>query len=205
MRAAAQSKAPRSLPATQGQRARPIGRRPDAPRSSLGCAPGRKLAVQRTKGSACRKKPPRRETARGIERAPTRKLKRSPHPMRSGAGQTGTGLGGSVTTHRLRDNTPRDHDVNCRLRKGRPESRPPAVNAWDRAERSCDRWRSGEFIPGQSASGHFRLRPRTGEILVGLQRAISREFRQECEVEESELATRAKAAKTSTEFGGLSA
>ena len=72
-----------------------------APGSSLGCAPGRKLAIQRTKGPARRKKPPRRETARGIERAPTRKLKRSPHPMRSGAGQTGTGLGGSVTTRRL--------------------------------------------------------------------------------------------------------
>jgi hypothetical protein len=44
--------------------------------------------------------------------------------MRSGAGQTGTGLGASVITRRLRDNTPRDHDVNCRLGKGRPESRP---------------------------------------------------------------------------------
>ena len=120
-----QSKAPRSLPTTQGQRARPSeGVSSGAPGSSLGCAPGRKLAIQRTKGPARRKKPPRRETARGIERVPTRKLKRSPHLMRSGAGQTGTGLGGSVTTRRLHDNTPRDRDVNCRLRKRRPESRP---------------------------------------------------------------------------------
>ena len=53
------------------------------------------------------------------------KVKKSPHPDSSGAGQTGTGLGGSVTTRRLRDNTPRDHDVNFRLEKGRPR-RPPS-------------------------------------------------------------------------------
>ena len=51
--------------------------------------------------------------------------KRTPHPDSSGAGQTGTGLGGSVTTRRLHDNTPRDRDVNCRLRK-KATRKPPS-------------------------------------------------------------------------------
>lgn len=50
--------------------------------------------------------------------------------MRSSAGQTGVrGLGGTITTRRLRNNTPRASAVNCLAtiatnKKGRPESRP---------------------------------------------------------------------------------
>ena len=55
--------------------------------------------------------------------------KRTPHPDSSGAGQTGTGLGGSATTHRLRDNTPHDRDVNCSLRK-RAAREPPLSSSY---------------------------------------------------------------------------
>ena len=49
-------------------------------------------------------------------------VKKAPHLMRSSAGQTGTGLGGSVTTRRLRDNTPRDPYVKLRPKKSAAEA-----------------------------------------------------------------------------------
>ena len=85
-------KGPAQSPGYAGPKGALAGGRLDAPRSSLGCAPGRRLAGEQTKSkNHVSKKPHAGESARGSMsasfradgRARARKLKKSPRLMRS--------------------------------------------------------------------------------------------------------------------------
>ena len=99
----------------------------DRRNSGAGPVPGKKIPALSRVGYRTM-----RGAARTSLRNCSRKGKKSPDPNSSGARQTGTFGLGVVTTRRLRDNTPRDHDVNFRLEKGRPK--PPSLPSHERGE-----------------------------------------------------------------------